>query len=467
MAFRDLRDYIDRLATLGELRRIMTEVNPTLEIAEITARVAKMPEGGPALLFERVRGKDMPVATNLFGSDRRTALALGVDDSNELTGRMEAALAADSSLPWREALAGLAIEPLLTERAPCQEIVDTAPNLDLFPFLTCWPADGAPNRDGRFITLPQVFTREPTSGAANCGMYRVAIFGPDRVGIRWHPGSGGAEHCMAYSAAGRSMPVAIAVGGDPALLFAAMLPLPDSVDEIRFAGFLRRGPVEMARCVTSDLQVPAGAELVIEGVIQPGEMEMDGAFGNHTGFYVPAAKVPVVRVKAITRRRAPIYPATVVGRPPMEDCYLARAAWRLLLPLLRREVPEVLDIHLPMEWIFHGAAIIAVDRPASGTADLAARLLASPWLGRSRLLILVDAQEEIRDLSLIAWRVMNLTDWRRDLAIHDNPASPAGGERLILDATRSPQLAKSRPGELDSDAATRLMVDGRWREYGF
>jgi 4-hydroxy-3-polyprenylbenzoate decarboxylase len=470
VACRDLREFLSRLEELGELQRVTVSVEPELEIAAISDRVCKLPNGGPALYFEQVAGAAWPVVTNIFGSDRRMAAALGRSTLAELTGWLAGLLAplpGDSAMARLGALAETSAfrgaTPQVVTAPPCQEVIETAPDLTLYPILKCWPGDGAPDHGGRFLTLPLVITADPLTGRQNCGMYRVAVLGPERVAIHWRAGSGGARHGAAWQARGERQPVAIALGGDPAVTFCATLPLPDALDEFTFAGLLRGEPVGLARCQSHDLLVPAGAELVIEGFLEPGETAPDGAFGNHTGAYVPGMAAPLLRITAITRRRDLLYPATVVGPPPMEDCWLARATERLLLALLRCDLPEIVEISQPLAGIFHGATLVAVNKSAAGQGrELLAKLRQSPWLGKARLLVLVDAEQDPGDYNGVYWRVLNNVDWQRDLVVD--------GERLGIDATR--KLAAELAGEPEleplrqSEEIVRL-VARRWAEYGF
>lgn len=469
--FRTLHAFLDELERSGELHRVTAEVDPRLEVAAITDRVSKG-TGGKALLFERVKGSTIPVATNLFGSSRRMAIALGGESLDALAGRMEELLAPTAAEDSLAALAAAAplrrYAPVVTEAGGCQDVVDSEPDLSRYPFLTCWPGDGEPGGDGRFITLPLVITRDPETGAANCGMYRVRIIGSRSAGIRWYAGKGGELHSRKYRERGERMPVAVALGGDPALAFAAMLPLPEAVDEMSLAGWLRGTPVEMVRCRTNDLLVPAEAELVIEGYVEPGETVSDGAFGNHTGFYVPGTAVPHLRVTCVTRRRHCVYPATVVGPPPMEDCYLAKAAERFLLPLYRRCWPEIAELNLPLEWIFHGGIIVSLKSDAKRNArELIESMWESPLMGGARLIVVVDEDTDVRDLSRVAWRVMNLADWRSDLIVSERRggAFPWLGSRLGIDATRAGK-GGGLPSELRADKETRQRIELRWREYG-
>jgi 4-hydroxy-3-polyprenylbenzoate decarboxylase len=446
MAYRDLAGFLARLDALGELQRVDAEVDSDLEIARITDLQSKLPGGGKALLFNRVRGSRFPVATNLFGSRVRMAVALEVEELGALTARMEHLLLFPED----------ALPPLLVERAPCQEVVQHAPDLAGFPFLKSWPGDG-----GRFITLPLVFTRDPGSGLGNCGMYRVRIFDERSAGIRWKRGSGGFDHYQKYQAAGRDMPVAIAVGADPSLTLAACLPLPDALDEISFAGFLRCEPVEMVRCLSSELLVPAHAEMVIEGYLD-GETRPEGRFGNHTGRYDPGEEVPVLRVTCITHRIDPICQATVVGPPPMEDCYLAKAAERLLLPLSRRQCPEIVDITQPLEGIFHGCTLVAIRKTAPGQGRrVLESLRQSGWLKKGKLLVVVDAGSKPLTLAGVFWQTLNEARLPRDLALEEG--------FLGIDATvKFPEEGGTEEFEqLRQDSSVSALVERRWREYGF
>ena len=447
MTIRDLRGFLAVLDAAGELQRVDAEVDPDLEIACITDRQSKLPGGGKGLLFNKVQGSPYPLATNLFGSPSRMALALQVEHLSLLTGMMEQLLDFPDRAP----------APILVQQAPCQEVVERVPDLGRYPFLKSWPGEG-----GRFITLPLVFTRDPETGAVNCGMYRVRLFDGGSAGIRWKRGSGGCGHYEKYLASGREMPVAIAVGVAPALTLAAMLPLPEPFDEICLAGHLNGAPVEMVRCLGSELMVPADAELVIEGVIEPGATRCEGPFGNHTGSYDPGDEVPLLRVTCITRKKQPICQATVVGPPPMEDCYLAKAAERLLLPLLRRDCPEIADLLMPLEGIFHGCAIVSIEKRVAGQGRrVLDRLRSDGWLKRGKLLVVVDRPEGELTLSQGFWQALNAVRFPRDLVV-----TPDGC--LGVDATRKlPEEGGERSDLLQQDASVSARVEQRWREYGF
>ena len=447
MAFRDLAGFLARLEALGELQRVDAEVDPELEIAGITARQSKLPGGGKALLFSRVKGSRFPLATNLFGSYARMAAALQVASLGALTARMERLLLFPEE----------ALPPLLVATAPCQQVVQRVPDLGSYPFLRSWPGE-----DGRFITLPLVFTRDPESGQGNCGMYRVRLFDQASAGVRWKRGSGGFAHYQKFQEAGRVMPVAIAVGADPSLTLAACLPLPDFLDEICCAGFLRGEPVEMARCLSCDLLVPAHAEIIIEGYLEPGETRPEGRFGNHTGRYDRGEEVPVLHVTCITHRAEAICQATVVGPPPMEDCYLAKAAERLLLPLSRRQCPEIVDISQPLEGIFHGCALISISKTAPGQGRrVLESLRESGWLAKGKLLVVVDAGDEALTAAGAFWQALNQARLPGDLALEEG--------FLGIDATaKFPGEAGAEEFEqLRQDPSVSALVERRWREYGF
>ncbi|MGE5237602.1 MAG: menaquinone biosynthesis decarboxylase, partial [Chloroflexota bacterium] len=428
MAYDDLRAFIAVLEKRDLLHRVKTEVSPILEITEITDRMCKSSSGGKALFFEKVKGSEYPVVTNLFGSFERMCLALEVDRLDDVAGRIEALL---SQAPPKTLIEKLAMLPKLMEfskfipktvrSAPCQEVVRREhPDLLKIPVLKCWPGDGQPADGGRFITLPMVFTKDPETGRRNCGMYRMHVYDSVTTGMHWHIHKDGARHYEKYKALGRKMPAAVAVGADPAVIYSATAPLPESVDEMLFAGFLRREPVEMVKCITSDLEVPARSELVIEGYLEPGELRIEGPFGDHTGFYSAADNYPVFHVTCITHRKDMIYPATIVGKPPMEDCYMGKATERIFLPLLRLDFPEIRDFNLPMEGVFHNAALISIRKSYPGHAK---KVIHGLWgkgqMMFSKLLIVVDEDVDVQNISYTAWRVLNNVDWRRDIVISE------------------------------------------------
>lgn len=487
MAYRNLREFIKLLENKGLLMRIKAEVDPMLEITEITDRMCKAPNGGKALFFENVKGSGFPVVTNLFGSFERMCLALEVKELDDIARRIEDLL---NQAPPKTLKEKLSLLPKLFEfskyfpkqvkTAPCQEVIEREhPDLGKFPIIKCWPHDGQPNDEGRFITLPMVFTKDPETGRPNSGMYRIHIYDKKTTGMHWHIHKDGARHYEKYKKMGKRMPAAIAVGSDPAVIFASSAPLPESIDEMLFAGFLRRSPVEMVKCITSDIEVPANSEIVIEGYLEPGETRIEGPFGDHTGFYSPAEPYPVFHVTCITYRKDMIYPATIVGKPPMEDCYMGKATERIFLPLIRLDFPEIKDINLPMEGVFHNFAIISIKKSYPGHAK---KIIHGLWgkgqMMFAKLLIVVDDDVDVHNLSYTAWRVLNNVDWKRDTVFAEGPLDaldhaanwPRYGSKMGIDATRKTReegMMRDWPEELFMSEEIKKLVDSRWKEYGF
>jgi len=479
VAFTDLREFVARLETLGGLRRITAPVSRDLEITEIVDRVSKTSgAGNVALLFERVEGSGMPVLVNAFGSEQRIALALGVDRLDELGERVAKLL--DARLPgtFGERLRKLGTliavaraSPRRVDTAPCQEVVETAaPSLAELPVLTCWPGDG-----GRYITLPAVFTRDPVTGARNVGMYRLQVFDDRTLGMHWQTHKGGAEH--EHRATSR-MPVAIALGGDPALIYAASAPLPPGIDEVVFAGWLRGSGLDLVRCRTNDLEVPAQAEVVLEGWVDPTERRLEGPFGDHTGYYSLARDYPVFHLAAITRRARPIYPTTIVGRPPQEDYWLGKATERLFLPIMRLMLPEIVDVNMPAEGVFHNLVIVSIRKRYPGQAR---KVMYALWgmglMMLAKTIVVVSEHVNVHDLSEVAWRATGNIDPRRDLVILDGPMDDLDhaalrhrfGGKLGVDATEKGPLddvAQPWPEEIRMSEAVRERVTRRWKDYG-
>ncbi len=448
----DLRDFLALLERRGVLRRITAEVDPLLEIAAITDRVCKRPGGGPALFFAAVRGHGVPVLTNLFGSAQRMAWALGTEKLEDLAARLthELALAGDGAAAQRlqRIAADRRWRSVLRETAPCRQR-ESAGGFDSLPALQGWPGDG-----GRFLTLPLVFTCDAETGRSNCGMYRMQIFDARTAALHWGEGSDGARHARSWAAHGERMPVAVALGGDPALIYAAAAPLPPEVAESAFAGWLRGKPLEMVACDSGDLQVPASAEFVLEGYVEPGEVRPEGPFGNHTGFYAPPSPAPVFHLTRLTSRRDPLYPCTVVGPPPMENLSFAAATEILFLPLLQIDFPEVCGWHFIREGAFHGCCLLALRPEAAGQGlALIRRLWETPLFSRSRLLITVDAGLDLHAGDTLLWRLINQIDPGRDLIVS------AG--RLGVDGTEKTGLPR-----LSADPATERLVAERWGDYG-
>jgi 4-hydroxy-3-polyprenylbenzoate decarboxylase len=480
MAFRDLREFLSALEARGELKKIQAPVSADLEAAEIADRAVK--SGGPALLFENVKGHDVPLAMNLFGTMGRMCLALGVSSLDEIGARMVEVIEPEipsnliEKLKLLPKLARLAdFIPKTVSSGPCQEVVETdKPSLSFLPVVKTWPGDGGP-----FITLPLVFTKDPKTGRRNVGMYRMHVYDETTTGMHWHVHKGGAQHYRGFRRKRERMPLAVALGGDPATIYAASAPLPEDVDEMVFAGFLRRQPVELVRCRTVDIEVPAHAEVILEGYVDPDDLRTEGPFGDHTGYYSLADEYPVFHVTCVTRRKKPIYPATIVGKPPMEDVYLGKATERIFLPLLRKIVPEVVDMNLPIEGIFHNVALFAIDKRYPGHAR---KVMSAVWglglLMFSKFVVIFDADVNIQDPSEVLWRLGNNVDPRRDTMIVDGPvdalehASPVPhyGSKMGIDATRkwaSEGFAREWPEDIRMDETIVDLVTRRWKEYGF
>jgi 4-hydroxy-3-polyprenylbenzoate decarboxylase len=481
MAYDTLQDFIRLLDEQHELKRITYPVDPVLEISEITDRVVK--SGGPALLFENPKGSDVPVLINTFGSEKRMALALGVERIDDLAGELAELLKLEvpPGLVDKLKLAGKALriaphlQPKVVSSGICQEVVHHGEQADLnrFPILQCWPQDG-----GRFITLPLVFTRHPLTGKRNVGMYRMHVYDARTTGMHWHLHKGSSEQYQTYEELGRRMEVAVALGGDPVLTYAATAPLPPDIDEMMFAGFIRKKAVELVRCQTIDLEVPAHAEIVIEGYVDPGERRLEGPFGDHTGFYSLAEEYPVFHVTALTHRRAPVYPTIIVGKPPMEDTYLGKATERLFLPLIRLVLPEIVDLNMPLEGVFHNCVMVSIKKRYPGHAR---KVCYGMWgLGQlmfSKFIIVVDAHVDVQNVSEVMFHVWNSVDPRRDTFIVEGPldaldhASPLlrYGSKMGLDATKkwpSEGHLRDWPDEIDMSPEVQRRIDEIWRELG-
>jgi 4-hydroxy-3-polyprenylbenzoate decarboxylase len=480
MGYRNLQEFVARLEQAGELVRIQEPVSPNLEITEITDRVCK--QGGPALLFEAVPGYAMPVLMNAFGSMRRMCLALEVNNLEEIASEIMSFLEAEApdtlikKLKLLPKLARLGnIFPKTVSRAPCQEVIlrDEEVDLTRVPVLTCWPRDGGP-----FITLPLVITHHPETGKRNVGMYRLQVFDKQTTGMHWHRHKGGAWHYRVAEQRGERLPVAVAIGADPATIYAATAPLPEDLDEIIFAGFLRQGPVDMVPCVSVPLMVPASSQMVLEGYVEPGERRVEGPFGDHTGYYSLPDDYPVFHVTTMTQRRQPIYPATIVGQPPMEDCFMAKATERIFLPLIQKTLPEIVDLNLPVEGVFHNLAFVSIDKRYPGHAR---KVMYALWgLGQmmfTKMILIFDKEVNVQDLSQVLWRLGNNVDPRRDVVFVDGPVDaldhasplPHYGSKMGVDCTRKwPEEGFTRdwPPVIDMDPETKKKVDELWPKLG-
>ncbi len=417
----DLHAFVRDLESRGELRRVKAEVDPELEIAEVYDRVVK--KGGPALLFENVRGSSMPVLINAFGTDARMALALGREPA-QIGKDLMALVKTRPPRSFREMLAlarkardVLSFPPKKVRRARCQEVVLTGEEVDItkLPVLKCWPLDA-----GRFITLPQVYTRDPETGERNMGMYRMQVFGPRETGMHWQTHKHGTEHYRKAKAMGVKLPVAVALGGDPALTYGATAPLPPGFDEVMFCGYVRRERVRMVKCRTVDLEVPADADIILEGYVDPAEpLRTEGPFGDHTGYYSLADRFPVFHVTAITHRRDAIYPTTVVGIPPQEDGPMGKATERLFLELMRFQVPELVDMDMPLEGAFHNLMIASIRKRYPGHARKAMMSLWGAGLvSLEKALVIVDEGVDVHSADAVLAALARL-DPPRDLLVID------------------------------------------------
>ncbi|MFZ0663380.1 MAG: UbiD family decarboxylase [Acidobacteriaceae bacterium] len=529
MAYDDLREWIKALEKAGELVRVREEVEPVLEIAEITDRASKMGRrgagqkgrkggeaGGPALLFENVKGyPGATVLMNQFGGERRMKLALGLDpdkpDSlDEIAGRMRALLDVKSPEGFLEKLKMLPVlaevgkffpKTVAAKDAPCKQVIlrEGFSVLD-FPVLQCWPLDG-----GRFITLPCVVTRDPKSGKRNVGMYRMQVYDGQTTGMHWQRQKNAAEHlrerlraaagataaahvsAMAETAGGTvalanvkddRMEVAVAIGTDPATTFSAIVPAPPEVEEYLIAGFLRQKPVELVQCETVDLQVPAHAEIVLEGYVKLDELRVEGPFGDHTGFYTLEEEYPVFHITCITHRKDPVYSATIVGKPPMEDAWMGKAVERIFLPLMRLTLPEIVDVNLPVEAVFHNLMIVSIKKSYAGQAR---KVMHGIWsMGQAmftKCVVVVDEDCDVQDLAEVTLRVANNIDPERDIQFTLGPVDsldhasrmPNYGSKMGIDATRkwaAEGFTRPWPAVIEMDATTKARVDGIWKKLG-
>jgi len=481
MAYSDLREFIAALEKNKELRRIPFEVDPYLEITEFADRAVK--HGGPALLFEKPKGSRVPVLINSFASARKMEIALQVDSVEEVAGRISGYL--EMRMP--EGLIGkLKMLPKLAEMGsffpkivssgPCKDVI-RRDNISLaeYPILHCWPADG-----GRFITLPMVFSKNPDTGKRNCGCYRLQVYDERTTGMHWQTHKQGAEHYRRLVKEGKQarMDVAVALGADPATMYSAILPLPPDLDEMMIAGFLRGKPVEMVKCETSDLEVPANSEIVLEGYVELGELRREGPFGDHTGFYSLEDDYPVFHITCITQRKHPIYVTTIVGPPPMEDFYMGKAIERIFLPLMRLQLPEIRDISMPAEGIFHNLILVSIRK----SYPLHARkVMHAIWgLGQamfSKCIVVVDEDVDVQDTREVAWKALNNIDPERDIQFVLGPVDsldhssrlPNYGSKMGIDATRKWKeegFNRPWPDVIRMSADVKQRVDQLWKKAG-
>jgi 4-hydroxy-3-polyprenylbenzoate decarboxylase len=541
LAYKDLRDWIHTLEKQGELKRSREEVSPELEITEITDRVSKIGShgvqpnsgkyapGGPALLFENIKGHPgHKVFINQFGSERRMAMAVGVDNVEQIAERIHALMNLKppsgmldklKMLPQLGALTSAFPKTVSAKDAPCKQVI-LKDNFDLnaFPILKCWPNDG-----GRFITLPCVHTRDPRTGKRNIGMYRMQVYDGQTTGMHWQRQKVAAEHyreamrqaaaaaatadpkvarvaAMAESAGGAvaipdgpigglpqvalgklqgsRLEVAVAIGTDPATTFAAIVPAPPEVEEFLIAGFLRGEPVEIVKCETVDLEVPANSEIVLEGYVELGELRSEGPFGDHTGFYTLTDDYPVFHLTCITHRKDPIYAATIVGKPPMEDAWMGKAVERIFLPAMKMQIPELVDIHLPVEGVFHNLMLVSIKKSYPGHAR---KVMNAIWsLGQAmftKCIVVVDEDCDVQNIAEVVLRVTNNIDPERDIQFTLGPIDsldhasrlPNYGSKMGIDATRkwkAEGFVRQWPAMIEMDRATKEKVDAIWAKLG-
>jgi 4-hydroxy-3-polyprenylbenzoate decarboxylase len=524
MAYNDLRDWLQALERAGELKRIKAEVDPILEVAEITDRVSKagtrhglktLQPGGSALLFENVKGQPgARILINQFGSEARMKRALEVDNLADVADRIHQLMNVKSPEGLLEKIKMLPMLadlgkffPKTVPSGPCKEVVKKGDQVNLFdfPVLQCWPQDG-----GRFITLPCVITRDPRTGKRNVGMYRMQVYDAKTTGMHWQRQKVAAEHyrelmrrgaaagadnavsagvdIMARSLGGSTlaegprpsgrMDVAVAIGTDPALTFSAIVPAPPDVEEFIIAGFLRQKPVELVKCETVDLEVPANAEIILEGYVQLDELRPEGPFGDHTGFYTPVDDYPVFHVTCVTHRKDPIYATTIVGKPPMEDAYMGKAVERIFLPLMRLTMPEIVDVNLPVEGVFHNLMIVSIKKSYPGHAR---KVMNGIWsLGQAmftKCVIVVDEDVDVQDIAEVVLKVSNNIDPERDVQFMLGPIDsldhasrqPNFGSKMGIDATRkwkTEGFDRPWPDDIAMSGDVKKRIDAIWKSLG-
>ena len=501
MAYRDIQHFIRVLKKNKELKVIKAKVNPVLEITEITDRVSK--QYGPALLFENVAGSRYPVLINAFGTYERMALALGVDKIDDIASDIEHLINFSNYMSVPKLLKTsiklprlAAALPIKVKRGACQQVVEE-PDLSTIPILKCWPKDG-----GRFVTLPLVFTKDPETGRQNIGMYRLHVYDKKTTGMHWHLHKDGKSIFEKYKNAdmfssgdsqsplensfpvhkqrtGR-MPVSVVIGADPATVYASTAPLPSMIDEILFAGWLRKRPVPLVKCITNDIYVPANAEFVLEGYVDCNEaLREEGPFGDHTGYYSEKDFYPVFHIEKITRKENPVYMATIVGQPPMEDCYIGKATERIFLPLIKMIAPEIVDINFPLEGVFHGCVIVSIDKQYPGHAK---KIMNTIWgfgqMMYTKMIIVVDKNVNPHDVSKVMWKVFNNIDAARDVIVSNGPLDALDhasalrflGNRTGVDATikwAAEGYEREWPDDIVMCKEIKDRVSRRWKAYGF
>lgn len=477
MAYQNLREFVGRLDESGELRRIRVEVDPELEISEITDRVSKAV--GPALLFERVKGSEYPVLVNALGSMKRVELALEVGDIEQVAERLTAILDQKTPESFLDKVKKLPLLLDLAKMLPktvktgaCKHRIRRGDEIDLatLPILKTWPLDA-----GRFITMPMVFTKG-RSGIQNCGMYRLQVMGPRTTGFHTHVHHDGA-HNMRVDGRNR-VPAAAAIGCDPTTVMAAVLPAPPDLDEMMLSGFLRNKPVPMVQCETVDLKVPAESEIVLEGWVDLDDVRVEGPFGDHTGFYSLQDRFPTFHIECLTERQDPIYMTTLVGQPPQEDCWIGKAIERIFLPIMRKQFPEIVDVCMPFEGVFHNLMLVSIDKRYPGHAR---KIMHGIWsLGQAmftKVVVVVDGDVDVQNPAKVVFHALANIDPERDLQFTRGPAElldhasrlSCYGSKVGVDATRKwaeEGFDRPWPDLIRMDPATRALVDERWDSYG-
>ncbi|OGX04959.1 MAG: menaquinone biosynthesis decarboxylase [Omnitrophica bacterium RIFCSPLOWO2_12_FULL_50_11] len=478
LEYQNLRQFLDLLRRSDELKEIDASVDPELEITEIYDRVVK--QEGSALLFRKVRGSEIPLVINLFGSKKRMNLLLGVTDVEEAARRISQFLDQKPPETFLEKIGFFpklkelsALNPKLISSGASQEVVRTeGPMLDLLPIQKCWPADG-----GKFITFPIVITRDPETKKRNVGLYRMHVYDNRTTGMHWQIHKDGAEHYRRLKK-GERLDVCAVLGADPLQLFAAACPLPYGMDEFSLAGFLRGEPVKLVKAKTVNLKVPADAEIVLEGYVEAGESRVEGPFGDHTGFYSRAKDFPVFHITAMTHRKNPIYVSTVVGRPPMEDCYMGKAIERIFLPVIQKQLPEIVDLNLPWEGCFHNCLIVSIRKSFPHHAR---KVMHAIWgLGQmtfSRSILVFDHDCNVQDVKEVAWRAFNNVDPKRDFVFSEGPIDELDhsanqdffGSKIGIDCTRKTAeegMQRPWPEDMVMTDEVKELVTRRWQEYG-
>jgi 4-hydroxy-3-polyprenylbenzoate decarboxylase len=486
MTINNLRDFVSLLVEGDQLARISLPVSPVLEITEITDRICKGPPAqNNALFFENIPGFEIPVLINLFGNHERMAWALGVENLDELNHRLSQVI--DPRLPrgmremlgrgqdFLNVLKSIGLGPKKVRQAPVQQVIQNEqPTLEILPVLQCWPKDG-----GRFITLPQVITRDPQTGVRNVGMYRLQLLDERTLLVHWQRHKGGAEHQrVARVTNTERIPAAIVLGGDPASMWCSSAPLPPNIDEYLLAGYLRGSPVEFTDCLTQPVEVPAQAEIVIEGFVDPNDQRPEGPFGDHTGYYTPVELFPAFHVTAITHRNDPIYPTTVVGIPPMEDVWMGKATERLFLPLMRLFLPEIVDVNMPAEGVFHNLVLVSIQKRYPGHAR---KVINGLWglglLSLAKAIVVVDEWVDVQNLSQTAWQALGNVDWSRDIVHQEGMVDHLDhasyqhsfGGKIGVDATaKTPEEGYLRnwPEVIGMDDAVKARIDEIWEQLG-